>query len=175
MARVDTAWGRWREPSYPRVGGPGGRKAGEEEWGREGRVLLVALGELFPKKFSGWGEAGDLISAVLAARRDGGLRFFFNSAFPSFMCSRVCLACTSKVCVFLHPPNLFFASPLLYPNTRPRRPRPSPPVHATGILVALARVVVGRSALLVVIAPSGLSRKMAVGERSYSVALPALS
>lgn len=77
MARVDTAWGRWREPSYPRVGGPGGRKAGEEEWGREGRVLLVALGELFPKKFSGWGGAGDLIKCGSGSKAGWWVEVFF--------------------------------------------------------------------------------------------------
>lgn len=37
--------------------------------------------------------------------------------------------------------------------------------------MALTRVF-GRSALLVVIAPSGLTGKMAFGERSFAVALP---
>lgn len=37
--------------------------------------------------------------------------------------------------------------------------------------MALTRVF-GRSALLVVIAPSGLTGKMAFGERAFSVALP---
>lgn len=61
----------------PRVGGPGGRKAGEEEWGREGRVLLVALGELFPKKFSGWGGAGDLIKCGSGSKAGWWVEVFF--------------------------------------------------------------------------------------------------
>lgn len=75
---------------------------------------------------------------------------------------------------FSTPPIYFLPARFFTLTPVPVVPVP-PPVQATGILVALARVVVGRSALLVVIAPSGLSRKMAVGERSYSVALPALS
>lgn len=41
--------------------------------------------------------------------------------------------------------------------------------------MALAQGVLGHSALLFVITPSELSRKMAGGERSFSVALPGLS